>query len=131
MTSLQIPIEVAAPSTGMAQAILTELVNHMQQLVDTGASHVIDLASLPMSDTDKQELESLLGKGEVTITLHTLGDSHIFETAFSGIWWIKHYTADQHLISELIEIATVPEIIRSHPEDIRKSSQDLKELSIP
>lgn len=128
MNSLDIPLEIAEPTSGMAQAILTELYDHLSGLASSGTRHVIDLTSLPMSETDKRELESLLGRGEVSVTLKTIGDSEIFETGYCGIWWIKHYTADKKLISELLEITTVPEIIKSHPDDIKKSVDELMKL---
>ncbi|MBC8212087.1 MAG: hydrogenase expression/formation protein [Gammaproteobacteria bacterium] len=125
-TPLNLPIEIAAPSTGMAQAVLHELAGHLQQLIESGKTEVIDLTSLPMSSSDKQQLETQLGKGEVDITLTTIGESRIFETAYSGIWWIRHYTADQHLIAELIEICSVPQIIKSHPADMQQALSRLK-----
>lgn len=128
MTLNNIPLEVAEPNTGMAKAVLSELLDHMQVLALTGKPHVIDLTSLPMTNSDKQELASLLGKGEVDITLSTIGESLINETAFSGVWWIKHYTSDQKLISELIEITTVPEIIKSHSDDIQHAANELTNI---
>lgn len=131
MISLDIPLEIAEPNTGMAQAILAELIQHLPELALSGTQHVIDLTSLPMTESDKRELESLLGRGEVSVTLETIGDSQIFETGYSGIWWVRHYTADKQLISELLEIATVPEIIKSHPEDVQASAVALKKLIDP
>lgn len=128
---MDLPIEIAQPTTGMAQAILSELIDHLPELASSGTQHVIDLTSLPMTDSDKRELASLLGRGEVSITLSTIGDSQIFETGYSGIWWIKHYTADEKLISELLEITQVPEIIKSHPEDVQASAVALKKLIQP
>jgi hydrogenase-1 operon protein HyaF len=128
MNRFELPIEIAEPTTGMAQAVLSELANHLPALSSAGTPHVIDLTSLPMNDSDKKELEALLGKGEVSITLSTIGDSQIYETGYNGIWWIKHYSADNQLLSELIEINRVPEIIKSHPDDIKNSIVEIKNL---
>lgn len=128
--SIQIPVEVAGPSTGLAQAVVTELIEHLAVLANSGRLHVIDLTSLPMTGSDKSELERLLGKGEVSITLSTIGDSYIYETAFSGIWWIKHYSADDRLIAELIEVTPIPDIIKSHPDDISKAAIDLAKVIV-
>ncbi len=128
MSGFNLPIEVAEPRTGMAHAVLSELSDHLPALVDEGKQHVIDLTSLPMTETDKRELQDLLGKGEVSITLSTIGDSQIFETKINGIWWIKHYGADGQLISELIEITRVPDIIKSHSEEIRISIDEIHKL---
>lgn len=131
MISLEIPVEIGAPTTGMAQAVLAELNEHLTELSFSGRQHVIDLTSLPMNDSDKRELELFLGRGEVAVTLQTMGDSQVFETGYSGIWWIKHYNADNQLIAELLEITTLPEIIKSHPEDVQASAVELKKLIDP
>lgn len=126
LNSLEIPIEVAEPITGMAQAVLRELIEHLALLANEGDTHVIDLSSLPMTSSDKQQLEKSLGQGEVNISLSTIGESRIYETAYAGIWWIKHYSADEQLISELIEVTTIPEIIKSQIDDIRQSASQIK-----
>jgi hydrogenase-1 operon protein HyaF len=126
VNSFNIPIEITQASTGMAQAVLFEIAEYLQDLAENGQRHVIDLSSLPMSDVDKQELETLLGTGEVRITLQTIGESSIHETRYSGVWWIKHYNPERQLLSELLEIARIPEIVQSHPEDIRQSAQDIR-----
>jgi hydrogenase-1 operon protein HyaF len=122
MSSLNIPIEVAEVETGMAQAIFNELTDYLQQLATDGKTHTIDLSGLPLNGADHERLEQLLGRGEVEITLNTLGDSRIYETAYSGVWWIRHYSADQKLISEFIEISRCPDIIKAHPDDVQAAA---------
>ncbi|MBT3205548.1 MAG: hypothetical protein HOM14_20530 [Gammaproteobacteria bacterium] len=126
--AIEIPLEIAEPTTGMVQAVLRELLEHVELLIKSGQQHVIDLTSLPLNDSDKRELKNLLGKGEVSITLSTLGDSKIFETGINGIWWIKHFNPNEQLLAELIEITTIPEIIKSHPDDIEQAAFELKKL---
>jgi hydrogenase-1 operon protein HyaF len=122
MSSLNIPIEVAEAETGMAQAIFNELTDYLQQLASEGNTQVIDLSGLPLNGADHERLEQLLGRGEVTATLETMGTSHIHETGFSGIWWIRHFSADQQLISEFIEVAWVPDILKAHPDDVNAAA---------
>lgn len=117
MKSLNIPVEVTQPPTGMTEAVLSELAEHLKNLIDNDTSYVIDVNSLPLSDIDIAQLEHRLGKGEVEVNLNTIGESHIFETAYNGIWWVKHYTPEKVLISQFIEITTIPHIIKSQPED--------------
>ncbi len=128
LDGIQLAVEVTEPSTGMARAVLRELAEHLPALAEHGHSHLVDLTSLPMSSGDKQELATLLGQGEVDITLDTMGASRIYETAYSGIWWVKHYSADDQLISELIEIAEIPGIIKSQAADIQLAVQALNQL---
>ena len=127
---LNIAVDVSEPTTGMAQAVFNELVDKLQELAENAKQHVIDISSLPLSDSDKQQLETLLGQGEVQVTLSTIGESRIVETAYSGIWWVKHYTADDKLISELIEITRIPEIIKSHPDDIQHAANAIKKIIV-
>ncbi len=128
MSHIQIPLEIHHSSSGMARALFNELAQHLQQLVDQDSEHIVDLFNLPISDQDKQELEQLLGKGEVEITLTTVGESRIFETSYNGIWWIRHYAADELLISEFIEVSWIPEIIKSHPSDVALSADRMKKI---
>ncbi len=123
-------VEVSEPETGFANAVLQELIAQLQVFAETGRHHVIDLTSLPINSTDKRKLETTLGQGEVHITLSTIGESHINETAFSGIWWVKHYNTEQKIISEFIEITDVPDIIKSHPEDIKKAANKITTITI-
>lgn len=126
MKPFNVAIEIKEPKTGMAQAVLNELADKLQEFADSGKQHVIDISSLPLTHSDKQELETLLGQGEVKITLSTIGESRVIETAYSGIWWIKHFTVDDKLISELIEITRIPEIIKSQPDDVKLAATDIK-----
>jgi hydrogenase-1 operon protein HyaF len=128
MNPLDIPIQINHSSGGMARALFNELAQHLQQLVDQGSEHTVDLFSLPINDQDKQELEQLLGKGEVEITLTTVGESHIFETSYNGIWWVRHYAADELLISDFIQVSWIPEIIKSHPSDVALSADRMKKF---
>jgi hydrogenase-1 operon protein HyaF len=128
MNPLQIPIEINHSSSGMARALFNELAEHLQRLVDHGNEHTVDLFSLPISEQDKKELEKLLGRGEVEITLTTVGKSLIFETSYNGIWWVRHYAADELLISDFIEVSWIPEIIKSHPSDVALSADRMKKI---
>lgn len=119
------PIEIAQATSHMLPALKSELLQHLTQLAQQGRQHTIDLTHLPLNPGDKQELESFLGKGEVSVTLSALGESHIFETSYSGIWWVKHHTADGQLLAEFIEITRLPEIIQSHSDDIEQSIKRL------
>ena len=52
-------------STGMAWSILTEIRQLLDALNEKGTVGSIDLRSLPMTDADREQLENLLGRGEV------------------------------------------------------------------
>jgi hydrogenase-1 operon protein HyaF len=129
ISSIGVPLEIAGEKSSLSQALLGELAEHLTHFAETGRPYVIDLSSLPVSDQDLQDLEQQLGQGEVDATLTTIGESKVYETQYSGIWWIKHYSPEQKLMSQFIEINDVPEIIKCHTDDIRHSAEALLDAS--
>jgi len=125
MSPLSLQIEVAQPKTGMARAVLGELLDHLKIFATSGLTRVIDIQGLPLSDADRDELTGLLGEGEVSAQLNSFGQSQINETRYAGIWWLRHYTEDSALLSELIEITDMPDILRSQQADITSAIEHL------
>lgn len=105
-------------NTGMAWSILTEIRTLLNQLAETGEPAGIDLRSLPLTTADRAQLEELLGRGEVNASLDVLGRTEVWETAYPGVWWIRHMGAGDQVSSEEIAITSVPDILRAHPVDI-------------
>lgn len=119
--------------TGMARSVMAEVAKLLENLADKGESASIDLRSLPLTEADRAELEELLGRGEVQIQLHVAGSSEIWETAYTGAWWIRHRGAGDKISSEEIAVCPVPEILSAHPADIgaaaKRIRQDLQETN--
>ena len=119
--------------TGMALSVLAEVGRLLEQLARTGEQAAIDLRSLPLTDADRAELEERLGRGEVRVELELAGRSEIWETAYSGAWWIRHRGAGDRISSEEIAICPMPEILTAHPDDITAAAarlqRDLSTLS--
>jgi len=115
----------------MAWSVLAEVGRLLEQLAASGDASAIDLRSLPLTDADRAELESLLGRGEVHANLDLAGRSEVWETAYPGAWWIRHLGAGDRVAAEEIAICTVPEILRTHPADIaaaaRRLAQELQQ----
>ena len=65
----RIPTESTGTIGGGVMAILIEIATLLDQVADGGEPSAIDLRSLPMSPADREQLHSVLGPGEVTITL--------------------------------------------------------------
>ena len=116
----------ASPS-GLAQSVLREIAAHLAALADVGESAAIDLRSLPMTAADRGELESLLGRGEVTVKLDVAGTSELWETRYSGVWWVRHRGEGERIATERIEIAAIPEILVSHDADIAAAAARIRE----
>jgi len=68
---------------------------------------------------DDEQLRITLGQGEVSARLDAIGASEIVETHFPGIWWVTHYNVEGDIVADLIEIAAIPNILLSQPEDVR------------
>ena len=123
-----IPIATAeAPLvTGNALPILHEIESLLNVLVASGKGASIDLRSLPMLPGDYEQLQRWLGEGEVSASVEAFGPTRVRETAVRGVWWVTHYSADDQVIAEFIEIAQVPEILKTHPADARQSLATLR-----
>jgi len=119
-------------STGMAWSVLAEVGRLLETLAASGQPGSIDLRSLPLTDADRAELETLLGQGEVRVELDLAGRSEVWETGYAGAWWIRHRGAGERLAAEEIAVCAVPEILKTHPADIetaaRRLRRDLQEI---
>jgi hydrogenase-1 operon protein HyaF len=127
MSLSDISVKVLDQSSGMATALLHELADALRLLADSGESNSIDLRSLPLTETDLAELAEMLGKGELSARIDSIGYSQVQETAFSGIWWISHYGDDGDLLAEILEVTRVPELLISHVDDIRFAVERITE----
>lgn len=113
-------------ATGMALSILAEIGQMLDVLANDQQPGSIDLRSLPLTEADRDELESLLGTGEIKAELELSGQSEIWETAYSGVWWIRHRGAGDKILSEEIAVCSVPEILQTHPVDIEAAARRLQ-----
>jgi hydrogenase-1 operon protein HyaF len=115
-------------SIGSIDALLHEIATRLQRFIATGESSMIDLKSLPFSPSEYEALRTALGRGEVTARLETIGDSELYETHYPGVWWVTHYNVEGDVVAELIEIAAVPAILHSQPEDVQDGLERLKNM---
>lgn len=113
-------------ATGMARAVLRELVDHLHTLLEGGERQVIDLKSLPLTRGDLKELEEALGKGEVTANVDAIGPTEVFETRYPGVWWVRYQNLEGTTVAEQLEVARIPAILETHPEDVRGSAKALQ-----
>ena len=114
----------AGPASGLAMALGHEILAHLDQLLASGEPGALDLKSMPMSPADYRALRSLLGEGEIDLTLELDGPTRIRETAFPGVWWIQHRDAAGTILAENIEINRVPQFLQT-PGDAVEQSADL------
>ncbi len=132
----EIPIQVLSPDqmlTGQAEAVLAEIADMLGRLLETGEEGSIDLRSLPLSPADRDWLDEKLGRGEVEIVLDAGGRSDLHETAYAGVWKVVHRDTEERVVSEFIEVAYVPDIVKPATADIENAYErlqsDLKQIS--
>lgn len=126
MTACGNPAKPCAEES-FAESLIREIEHLLGVLADTGEGGAIDLRSLPMTDEDRAGLEVFLGQGEVDARLTTAGGSEVRETKYPGVWWICHRGADGRISSEIIEITLIPEILKTHMDDLPGGLKRLKE----
>lgn len=105
--------------SGMSDAILREIAQLLSGFLETGESGAIDLRGMPLSDLDRADLESRLGQGEVSAIVTVAGTSEIWETAISGVWWVRHRGEGGRVASEEIVVTRVPDILATHADDAK------------
>lgn len=113
----QIPVQVEA-THGNVRPILFEVLHALDKLLDDDTPTTIDLAGLPFGPGELEELEATLGQGELAAQLDALGNSHIRETAYPGVWWIEHRNVNDEIVGRYLEVTRLPEILCSQDADI-------------
>jgi len=101
-----------------AKQVLEKLLSKMQQYDLSCPSIRIDISHL--DELNKQMVDQVLGEGEVSVvfTPETLSEQgiqriEIQEAVLAGIWRIKSLGEDNQLISDEIEVASIPDIVLS------------------
>ena len=127
MTS-QEPIRSAIPySRGNVKPLLNEIIHALDRLLSDDEPTAIDLASLPFAPGELDELERVLGNGELTAELDALGKSLIRETAYPGVWWVEHRNTVGDVVGRYIEVTRSPEILMSQDADIGAGRAQLRD----
>jgi hydrogenase-1 operon protein HyaF len=115
-----------AYSVGNIRALLAEIAARLEKLDENSETGMIDLNSLPFSPGEYEQLRQILGQGEVSARIEAIGASEIIETHYPGVWWVTHYNVEGDIVADMIEIAWLPEIIQSQPEDVHAGLERLK-----
>jgi hydrogenase-1 operon protein HyaF len=125
-----IPIHAPAEPglTGNAPPLLRELSELLRRLLEAGESSAIDLSALPLTPADLDWLREKLGAGEIAVTLQANGESTLNETACPGVWWVTHHNEQGAVMSQFIEVAFVPELVKAHPQDVAIGQESLELL---
>lgn len=113
-------------SIGNVHALLYEIAARLEKLNSLNETGMIDLKSLPFARNEYKQLQTILGKGEVSARIETIGTSEVCETSYPGVWWVTHFNLDGDVVADVMEITFLPEIMKSQPEDVRAGLERLK-----
>ena len=122
-----IPV-VTAVSTGNVPLLLREIHHALEKLLVNGEETLIDLFSLPFTPTDEAALLTALGQGEVRAEMDCLGNSHIRETAYAGVWLVEHLAPEGRRIAYHIAVCQVPATIKSEYQDMLEAAARLRQI---
>lgn len=109
------------------QPIMHQIRHALDRLLADAESGIIDLRSIPLAPGEEDDIIDRLGQGEVHARLNVLGPSEIYETRHAGVWLITHYNENEEIVSRFIEITSIPEILKSQPEDMSVAAKRLAE----
>ncbi len=127
-----IAIAVATPRPaqdwGNALPILHEIRHGLERLAATGEPTVIDLRAIPFGPGDEARLLERLGRGEVEANIHALGETLIRETAIPAVWLLDFLNAEGERIALHLEIARVPGLLLTQPEDLAEAPARLDQI---
>ncbi len=118
---------LVAPRNGNAKALLHEMVRLLEGLRSGGEGGSIDLRTVPLTHDDLTSLRSILGAGAVDARIEALGESHVRETRFPGIWWVTHCNEAGEVVAEAIEICAIPAILLTPVEDMADGAERLRQ----
>jgi hydrogenase-1 operon protein HyaF len=118
-----------AKDWGISLPVLHEIRHGLKRLAEHGESTLIDLRAMPFAfgPGDEARLLGLLGEGEVKAEIDALGPTRIWETAVKGVWVVDHRDLDGERLALHVEIAAIPEILRTQPQDIEDAIRELEE----
>ena len=114
------------PSQGEnAYALLYEIADCLQRLVQNGEPSRIELDAIPLGDEDLALLRENLGDGPIQAEVLDEDDGvvQISETGIAGVWWLVELNADETVGGEYLEVNVLPEVLQV-PLDIIEDGRD-------
>jgi hydrogenase-1 operon protein HyaF len=137
MTRLHdIPVRVESaerqpPDFALVNATLKEITIALECLVATGKSAVIVVRAMSRMSADTYQcLRDALSVGEVTASVEAQVRVEASETRYPGVWWLTYRNQEQAIVTEVIEIAEIPAILKAHMADMRAGLARLEEVLV-
>jgi hydrogenase-1 operon protein HyaF len=118
----------APPATLMnAPALLAEIRDASARFRPGDAAHVINLSLLPVTPEDTDYLDSMLGRGGLSVLSRGFGNCRITATAYPNVWWVQYFNSMEKLILNSVEVVDVPAVALAAAEDFDDSRVRLAE----
>ncbi len=121
-------VEAMPGESSSLMALLHEIRQAMIDLLNDQAEACIDLRGVPLGPGQEERLLEILGTGEVSASLDTLGHSSIRETRFPGVWLCIHRNQDGEVMGMFVEVTRVPGILKAQHEDMRDGLKEMTHL---
>jgi hydrogenase-1 operon protein HyaF len=71
-------------------------------------------------------IRDFVGGGEVDATVSGVGPCAFQETGTSGVWWVTQRNTTGDVVGEFVEIAYVPELLKSGHVEVHDAVEDLR-----
>lgn len=126
----QMPLEpIDAPPANLmnAPALLAEIRDASARCQPGYAAHVINLSLLPVTPEDTDYLDTMLGRGGVSVLSRGFGNCRITATAYPSVWWVQYFNSMEKLILNSVEVVDVPAVALAAAEDFADSRERLAE----
>lgn len=109
-----------------ARAIVSEVAACATRFARTGEVATIDLRFLKAMSAERETLAALLGKGEVSAVVESLGRTEVQETSVPCVWWVRHSDSAGETVGEFIEIADIPDLLVGDPGAVTQGLETLR-----
>ena len=126
LDSIAVHVEAPGGLTFNVVPLLHEVRHALNRLADDHEPTTIDLRAIPFGPGEIDRLLEILGRGEIRATLTALGETHVWETRFPGVWLIDHYNTENEQIALQIEVSEFPSLLRAQPADVRDAARCLQ-----
>jgi hydrogenase-1 operon protein HyaF len=130
LASIAVVTEGLAPPgvgavSGNVPLLMSEIRHALERLLDSGATHTIDLRAIPLGPGEEDRLLAALGTGELCATFDALGRSELQECSYPGVWRITHWNSADEVTGRFIEVTFAPALLAADREDVRAGLERL------
>lgn len=121
------PIDAPPANLMNAPALLAEIRDVSARCRPGDAAHVINLSLLPVTPEDTDYLDTMLGRGGLSVLSRGFGNCRITATAYPHVWWVQYFNSMEKLILNSVEVVDVPAVALAATEDFADSRERLAE----